>query len=493
MKHMKRFMALFAALALVLAMAAPAFADEGAGATAPETGTITINNTVDGTKYEVYRIFDLESYDKDAGKYSYKLNANWKNAGFADFTGASEYFTINANDYVEWNADKRNDGAGFAELAKKFLAGHTSLTNDGEATATSGTAKVENLTLGYYLINTSLGSLCALNTTDPDATLNEKNGVPDVDKKIVENGAQKSENNAKIGDKVNYQTTITAKRGNTNYVLHDKMSEGLTYNADAAVYGEDGTTALDVAYYTIDSADDGCAFHVNFTEAFVDHVNATCTSASESVKVVVKYSATLNDKAKVATTPTDETNVNTNTAQLKYNNGSYSEEKTTTTRTYEFDLIKYNSAGQLLDGAEFELHDGDTALKFLYDETTKTYTVSNAASASKTIAAHGGKVTIKGLKNAKYTLKEIKAPKGYNQIKNGVTVDLTLGSLKTTYTYTDGTYNNATHGGYGVENKAGTVLPGTGGIGTTIFYLIGGGLMVAAAVLLIAKKRMENK
>lgn len=492
MKHMKRFVALFAALALVLAMAVPAFADEGA-TPATATGSITINNTVDGTKYEVYRIFDLESYDKDAGKYSYKLSAKWKDAEFASFAGAAEYFTINANDYVEWKADKKSDGAGFAELAKRFLAAHTDLEKDGEATATSGTAKVENLTLGYYLINTSLGSLCALNTTDPDATLNEKNGVPDVDKKIVENGAQKSENNAKIGDKVNYQTTITAKRGNTNYVLHDKMSEGLTYNADAAVYGEDGTTALDAAYYTIDSADDGCAFHVNFTEKFVNYVNATCTSASESVKVVVKYSATLNDKAKVATTPTDETNVNTNTAQLKYNNGSYSEEKTTTTRTYEFDLIKYNSAGQLLDGAEFELHDGDTALKFLYDETTKTYTVSNAASASKTIAAHGGKVTIKGLKNAKYTLKEIKAPKGYNQIKNGVTVDLTLGSLKTTYTYTDGTYNNATHGGYGVENKAGTVLPGTGGIGTTIFYLIGGGLMVAAAVLLIAKKRMENK
>lgn len=490
MKHMKRFMALFAALALVLAMAAPAFADEGTTPTAA-TGSITINNTVDGTKYEVYRIFDLESYDKDAGKYSYKLSPNWKGAGFASFTGADAYFTINANDYVEWKADKQNDGAGFAELAKKFLAGHTSLTKDGEATATSGTAKVDNLPLGYYLINTSLGSLCALNTTNPDATLNEKNGVPDVDKKIVENGTQKSENNAKIGDKVNYQTTITAKRGNTNYVLHDKMSEGLTYNADAAVYGEDGTTLLDATYYTIAAADDGCAFHVTFTEKFVNYVNATCRSASDSVTVVVKYSATLNEKAKVATTPTDATNVNTNTAQLKYNNDSHSEEKTTNTRTYEFDLIKYNSAGQLLDGAEFELHDGDTALKFVYDETTKTYTVSNATGASKTIAAHGGKVTIKGLKNTTYTLKETKAPKGYNQIKDGVPVNLAHGSLKTTHI--EGTYSSAAHGGYGVLNNAGTVLPTTGGIGTTIFYLIGGGLMVAAAVLLIAKKRMENK
>ena len=487
MKHMKRFVALFAALALVLAMAVPAFADTAA------TGSITINNTVDGTKYEVYRIFDLESYDKDAGKYSYKLSAKWKDAEFASFAGAAEYFTINANDYVEWNADnKKSDGAGFAELAKRFLAAHKDLTNDGEASAAGGVAKVENLPLGYYLINTSLGSLCALNTTDPDATLNEKNGVPDVDKKIVENGTQTSENNAKIGDKVNYQTTITAKRGNTNYVLHDKMSEGLTYNADAAVYGEDGTTLLDATYYTIAPADDGCAFHVTFTDAFVNHVNKTCTSASDSVTVVVKYSATLNEKAKVATDPADETNVNTNKAKLQYNNGSYSEEKTTTTRTYEFDLIKYNSAGQLLDGAEFELHDGDTALRFVYDKTTKTYTVSNATDASKTIAAHGGIVTIKGLKNAKYTLKETKAPKGYNQIKDGVPVDLTQGSIKTTYT-SGTTYNNTTDGGYGVLNNAGTTLPGTGGIGTTIFYLIGGGLMVAAAVLLIAKKRMENK
>lgn len=486
MKHMKRFMALFAALALVLAMAVPAFADTAA------TGSITISNTVDGTKYEVYRIFDLESYDKDAGKYSYKLSTKWKDAGFAGFTGASDYFTINANDYVEWKADKQSDGAGFAELAKRFLKDHPSLTKDGEATATSGTAKVENLTLGYYLINTSLGSLCALDTTNPDATLNEKNGVPDVDKKIVENGSQMSDNNAKIGDKVNYQTTITAKRGNTNYVLHDKMSEGLTYNADATVYENDGTTPLNTTYYTITTASDGCAFHVTFTEAFVNHVNATCTSASDSVTVVVKYSAMLNEKAKVATAPTDATNVNTNKAQLKYNSDSHSEEKTTTTRTYEFDLIKYNSAGQLLDGAEFELYDGETALKFDYNTTTKTYTVSNATGASKTIAAHGGKVTIKGLKNTTYTLKETKAPKGYNQIKNGVTVDLTQGSIKTTHT-SGTTYNNATDGGYGVLNNAGTVLPGTGGIGTTIFYLIGGGLMVAAAVLLIAKKRMENK
>lgn len=490
MKHMKRFVALFAALALVLAMAVPAFAD---GSTTPTaaTGSITINNTVNGTKYEVYRIFDLESYDKAAGKYSYKLSTKWKNAGFAGFTGASEYFTINANDYVEWKTEKQSDGAGFAELAKRFLKDHPSLTKDDEATAMSGTAKVENLTLGYYLINTSLGSLCALDTTNPDATLNEKNGVPDVDKKIVESGTQTSENNAKIGDKVNYQTTITAKRGNTNYVLHDKMSEGLTYNADATVYEKDGTTPLNTTYYTITMDSDGCAFHVNFTEAFVDYVNATCTSASDSVTVVVKYSATLNEKAKVATKPADEENVNTNKAKLQYNIKSYSEEKTTTTRTYEFDLIKYNSAGQLLDGAEFELYDGDTALKFDYNTETKTYTVSNATDASKTIAAHGGQVTIKGLKNTTYTLKETKAPKGYNQIKNDVAVDLTKGSIKTTYE--SGTYENATHGGYGVLNNAGTVLPGTGGIGTTIFYLIGGGLMVAAAVLLIAKKRMENK
>ena len=492
MKHLKRFMALFAALALVLAMAVPAFADEGAGAATPEMGSITISQTVDGTKYKVYRIFDLESYDKDAGKYSYKLSTKWKNAGFASYSGVDEYFTVNKNDYIEWKADKQSDGAGFAELAKRFLTAHTDLEKDGEATAASGTAKVENLTLGYYLINTSLGSLCALNTTNPDATLNEKNGVPDVDKKIVESGSQTSENNAKIGDKVNYQTTITAKRGNTNYVLHDKMSEGLSYNADATVYENDGTTPLNTTCYTITTASDGCAFHVTFTEAFVNHVNATCTSASDSVTVVVKYSATLNEKAKVATTPADTTNVNTNKAKLQYNDDSYSEEKTTTTRTYEFDLIKYNSAGQLLDGAEFELYDAETALKFVYDETTKTYTVSNAAGASTTIAAHGGKVTIKGLKNTTYTLKETKAPKGYNQIKDGVTVDLTQGSIKTTYT-NGTTYNNATDGGYGVLNNAGTVLPGTGGIGTTIFYLIGGGLMVAAAVLLIAKKRMENK
>lgn len=484
MKHMKRFVALFAALALVLAMAVPAFAD-----TAETTGSITINNTVDGTKYEVYRIFDLESYDKDAGKYSYKLSTEWENAGFASYTGVNEYFTVNKNGYIEWTQEKKDDGAGFAELAKSFLEAHKDLKSDGEATATSGTAKVENLTLGYYLINTSLGSLCALNTTNPDATLNEKNGVPSVDKVIVEGGNSVKSNNAGIGDKVNYKVTVNVTAGNTSkYVLHDTMT-GLDFNNDVKITStKNGVLTSGYTVKTTGLSDSTCTFEIVFEDSVL--------VAGDTL--TVEYSGTVNASAVIG----GDGNKNESHLQFGDKNTPSSETKT---YVWKVNVHKYTVAKtgeteneKALAGAKFVLSRGNESEKEYAVMTGNKVTSWNKEFNKATVLVTDGTndLIYEGLDAGNYQLIETEAPTGYNKLKNPIDVVITASNGSATITYKDAGesgYETATGATVKVLNNAGTVLPGTGGIGTTIFYLIGGGLMVAAAVLLIAKKRMENK
>lgn len=148
------------------------------------------------------------------------------------------------------------------------------------------------------------------------------------------------------------------------------------------------------------------------------------------------------------------------------------------------------TTNKLLDGAEFELADGNTKLSFVKD-TAGNYRVAAAGEdgATTTITVKNGKVNIYGLAGKTYTLTETKAPDGYNKLVTSETVNLADGS-KTHATIVGSVYKD---GGVVVENHAGTVLPSTGGMGTTLFYVIGGGLMVAAVVLLVTKKRMEHK
>lgn len=169
MKYMKKLMTLLAVLTLALAMAVPAFA-------ASITGTITIDNAVTGTTYKAYRIFDLESYDTDKNAYSYKLNSAWN--GFPAYSttidgntvNATDFFSVNSAGYIEWSDAKKDAGADFAKLAKAFAV-EKSIAWDKTETATDATVTFTNLTLGYYLVDTSLGSLCSLDTTAPSVII----------------------------------------------------------------------------------------------------------------------------------------------------------------------------------------------------------------------------------------------------------------------------------------------------------------------------------
>lgn len=490
MKHMKRFMALFAALALVLAMAAPAFADTAA------TGSITISNAIPGTEYKAYKMFDLSYTSGDETKpasYSYKVVDKWADF-FETGTGKTYIPVDDTTGYAgkpTFGADS-TEAATFAKAALEYAttngitATKTQIAGQADAGKDTATVKMDGLALGYYLVDTNAGALCSLGTTDYTAEIREKNEVPSVVKQTkVDSEDWAKENYQQIGKVVEFKTTIHAKKGAQKYVLHDTMTDGLTFNGSVRVKAGSADLAADTDYTFTTETNDNCAFHVVLTDNY-------CNGITDDKDIEVYYSATVNKKAVKTSGETNET-------WLDYGESHETTKDSTTTKTYQFDLVKYTKVDgtkHLLDGAEFKLYEDEdktAAVKFVYDDTTKTYRVADSSeTGNETIKVKGGKVTLTGLKKKTYYLEETQEPQGYNKLNGLQTVNLGENGFepKASVDTTNKTY---TSGGYGVENNAGTTLPGTGGIGTTIFYLIGGGLMVAAAVLLIAKKRMENK
>lgn len=480
-KAMKKLIAALLAVAMVCAMAIPAWA---AGGTTAGTGSITIDKAVSGETYTIYKMFDLNSYDPTAGTYSYTVVSAWEDF-FKDGAAGNSYITLE-NGHPTWVK-----GAQAADFAKAALAYATekNITATKKETATSNTVSFTGLDLGYYLVDTSLGALCGLDTTKPDATINEKNEVPDIDKKVADSeGNWVTENTAKIGDTVNYKVTITVQTANNRYVLHDTMSEGLTFNKDS-VKVTVGTEEVATTNYDVVTTGIGTeTFNVKFKDEYI-------ATLAAGTKIEVTYSAVVNAKAKV------DSDKNTNEAHLVYGNKHETEKHETKTYLYEFDLIKFSSSTKkLLGGAQFKLYDAETGgneIKLVKNEDD-TYRVATATETPvayiETVA--GKTVKISGLDKKVYYLEETVPPAGYNGLTQRVKVDLSTGSKKVTAGYfNDGTYDESlasSIGGVAVVNNAGTTLPGTGGIGTTIFYVIGGGLMAAAAILLITKKRMEN-
>lgn len=459
--------------ALLCAATLPAFA-EGA----PTNGSIKINEAANGETYDIYRIFDLESYTTgENGKYSYTLSKKWADAGFGTADAFTTYFELE-NGYV--HPKKGYTDATAADFAVKALAfaKDKKIENDGSEKAAGSSVSFTGLTLGYYLVDTSLGTLCSLDTTNPNATIIEKNTAPDIEKNIVENNQLVSSNNATIGSKINYQVTIRAKKGATGYVLTDTLSKGLTFNNDVVVKIGD-TTYNSPADYTVAMGTNN-DFTVTFNQPMLNKLTG-------DTNIVVTYSATLNEKAVI------HDGVNKNTVKLKYGKNSETTEKFTETHTYKFDLVKTDANNTLLAGAKFKLYDSENGGKEIplvkLENDNHTYRPAVTGETGVVIETLGNApITIQGLANGTYWLEETQQPAGYNKLTERKSVTLKDGN--NTATMNDKIYQS---GGVHIVNQSGTVLPGTGGMGTTLFYIVGGGLMVAAFVLLIAKKRMENK
>ena len=480
MKLTNKLAGILLALAMVLGIAATAFA-EG------ETGSITINDAAVGQTYTIYQILDLESYNNEARAYAYKATTAW-NTFINSEAIKGIYVEVDAQGYVTWKGDA--DAAAFAKLAQKY-AKDNSIANQGSVTATTTTVSFNSLDLGYYLVDTTLGTLCSLDTTNPDVVMEEKNEVPTNVKTVEEDstGAWGATNDADIGQVVNFKSTITAQPGAENYVFHDKMSEGLTYTGVTGITLNG--TAVDASNYTVTApAADGDTFDVTFTQAFCDTLKA-------NDQIVISYTATLNENAKVGL------DGNPNVSKLSYGEinqetgkpGSTTPPSETKTYTWDVDVFKYTMNGETekaLAGATFTLSknaDGSNPIALVsegnnvyrVEKTNETDTVTEITTDAT------GKFTIKGLDADTYYLTETAAPAGYNKLAAPVTI--VIGE--------NGVVNGTTEAPQGVDevkvlNQSGTELPSTGGIGTTIFYIVGGVLVVGAVVLLVTKKRMNN-
>ena len=489
-KAMKKILAVLMAVAMLCAMAVPAFADNAA-----VKGSITIDNAVVGETYTIYKIFDLNSYDKDNNKYSYTVAPEWE-AFFATGAEGANYIKL-TNNHPEWIKGDENSGDP-AAFAKAALAWAQNIKKIAPAVtpvkATNTTVAFNDLDLGYYLVDSSLGALCSLNTTNPDAKIEEKNEVPEVDKKIKENDDSKESNTAQINDVVNYEVTVTAKKGTTGYVVRDTMSAGLTFNNNIKVTVDNKEVTAGKDTYTLTPNPTDCTFELKFNDDYI--LGLVEQSATSKVEIKINYTATINKNAEVGT------NKNTNSVILNYGRDS-SIEKKTTTNVYEFDLVKVDGkTNKLLKDAEFKLYGSatgtDDEIKLVQtDKDGHAFRVATTAEieAGKAVDAIVTKadkiITISGLAGKKYYLEETKAPDGYNALAKREEIDLTDGSKKVTEP--EGDIWTEANGGVYIENHAGATLPSTGGMGTTLFYVIGGGLMIAAVVLLVTKKRMENK
>lgn len=466
---MKKFFAVLMALVLVLSMGTVALAAEG---TTP-TGSITIENAVEDYDYTVYKMLDFEAVAGSEDRGIYTIADGWES--FIKGTVGEQYFKVDDNGSVTKIKDADADLARAAVDYAKTIAEGTGFKTSKKAD--SSTVVFEGLALGYYAVDTTVGAICSLTNTNSDEKLIEKNELPTLEKKIVEGEKLVDANDAAINGTVDYQIKITIGKGLTDYVVRDTMSAGLTYKGDAKAYlaDKDGNlTEINTGNYTVTTTAKG--FDVAFKTEY--------TNTVEGATIVIKFSATLDTDAVIGSTG------NPNTAILDYKNESKVEstpEDTVITYTTKLTIDKFEIKGDAetpLAGAGFTLYK---------DEVKEGNEVGNEITGATTFVWSG-------LEAGKYILVETTVPAGYNKAAD-IEFTITCTEPETVAAaddkaawesskpseiilQDDGTFKGK------VENKTGTLLPETGGIGTTIFYIVGIALMLGAAILLISKKRM---
>lgn len=478
MKTIKKVSAIVIALAMVLAMSAVAFA--------AEDGKITVDNAIDGHEYSIYQIFVLETYN-DEGNYLYTVNDEWK-----AFVADQDYFvTVDTDGYVVAHPDKATEenAAKFAAAAIKY-AKKNNLTPVETKTAADGSVVFEGLELGYYLLDSTLGTICSLDTTDKEITVEEKNEVPTLVKEVKEddNGEWVEANTAGLGETVEFKITVTAQPGAEYYIVRDDLSDGLTLLPETITV-EGMTKGTEYVLLTTGIAE-GDDFQINFKQEYLDTI-------TEETTIFITYSAIVNEDAVVYP------GANPNEASLKYGENSNFETVPSKTETFmfEFDVVKTDTANKVLEGAEFEIYasdaEGAAALK-LVSEGGNVYHVATAKeladdAVAKVTTFAAGEVTITGLDNGTYYLKETKAPEGYNALKELIPVEVkkeVADSLQADVDDYAG-YRLYVEGGVQVINNTGAELPSTGGMGLTLIYIVGALLVVGAVIILVSRRRMS--
>ena len=483
MKHARKLTSLLLALVMVFALAVTVAADGAAGTTG--TGSITVENPREGQEYKAYKIFDVV-YDND-GHYSYTIDSGspWYNT-VHDYAIPANALTLtqvgDTTTYVVKFGKVVFSAPKFAAALKNGLTGTIQGTplergTDGKPTATG-------LELGYYFVTSSTGALCSLDTTNPTVIIHDKNNIPFEKTKAVEN------NDFKVGDTVPFIITGEVPEHTIfttyTYEITDTMSPGLTFNRNSLA------VKVGTADVTADASK--CTITYDGTTApntFKVSINVKNCTVGDDIEVT--YTATVNEKAVAK--------ISKNKAELTYSNDPTDESKTTTTPPQKVDVytskiaivkVAEGTKATKLEGAEFVLYKeettGDTKTTKYYkwnatEKKVEWVAEKDQADVKKTDV--NGEASFDGLANGIYHLVETKAPAGYNQLDQPYTVK--VNEKNTPVTNENDLTVTAT-----VTNKTGAVLPSTGGMGTTIFYVLGFVLVVGAGVLLVTKKRMSQ-
>ena len=468
----------------------------------------------------------------DGGAVSHTLNDAWKpffknSVGLTDVTDAN--VNDKANEYVSKLTGKEKDLTAFAAKASNWAQNTAnSITADATATvskiaATDGkyTATFTGLDYGYYVVavpgatvadtNSQYAALVRVHSTTVSVDI--KGALPTVDKKVQVDGTGKDATDAKIGDTLKFTLTSTipdmSAYNTYTFNFKDTLSKGLTFGQVTSVKVEGANSPLTVnTDYTVTTPT--ASNNNTLTVAMKDF--KTKQQANVGKKITVTYTATLNKDAVVG----GAGNVNSATIQYSNNpstNGTgESEPSKVRVFTYGFTVDKYtgknyDDTATRLAGAEFTLaHKGGSVISFVQVSAgsataNAVYRVAKAGETGTTTITTpaNGKVVFEGLKNGEYTLTETKAPAGYNKLASAIGVkvngqnngtDTTNAAVTITYNNDNGNdYNQtASNGVIPVQNKSGAILPGTGGMGTIAFTVIGV-LVIALGVAWTLKRK----
>lgn len=495
MKLIKKIAAIMFAFMMVVSMSCNVKAEDTEGVYDQNDGSITITGALQGQTYTIYEMLKLESFS--GTNYSYKIADGWEDF-FKEGAEGAKYMQKDANGYVSYKTGKDTD-ADRREFAQKALAYATKTS--GINTKNESTKENENsvtfkdLPLGYYLVGSTTGALCGLDTTHKSVSIEEKNGVPSVEKTITSGGdlaADFKSNSVNIGDTISFQIKIDVKKGAKNYVLHDELSSGLTLIQNNVtkeyvhVQANDNITdTMSTSDYTFGQSQNG--FTVTFKPEFLKkHEN-------EEYTILVNYYAILNDQATIGSSG------NVNKTILDYGESNKTTPSTTTTYTFGIPVFKYTGTEtekKGLAGAKFKLYTDaqckdKNVVKVKVKENGTDYIVGETDSNNNVMTSGTEVFNINGLKAGIYYLKEIEAPKGYNKLANPIKITISQNDAKDQVVTVGDDTNPVDE--VGVENKTGTVLPSTGGAGTTMIYLIGGALVLGSGVVLVTKRRVKGK
>ncbi len=522
---MKKVFAAAAAIATVFGLAATTVAT----ANAADNATLTVSTTdakFAGKTVNAYKMFSA-TVSGDGKAVSYTLTDEWKPffKNSVGLTGVTdENVNDKANDYVSKLKDSTlvafaTKASNWAQTKANNITADATATVSADASNGKYTATFTGLGYGYYVVavpgatlanaKSQYATLVSVHSTKVDADI--KGDLPTVDKKVQVDGTGKDATDAKIGDTLTFTLTSTipdmSAYDTYTFNFKDTLSKGLTFGQVKSVKVEN-VTLTENTDYTVTTPT--ASNNNTLTVAMKDF--KTKQQANAGKKITVTYTATLNKDAVVG----GAGNVNSATIQYSNNpstNGTgESEPSKVRVFTYGFTVDKYtgknyDDTATRLAGAEFTLaHKGGTAISFVKvaDSATQNavYRVAKAdeAGATTTITTPAnGKVEFRGLENGEYTLTETKAPAGYNKLASAIGVkvngqnngtDTTNATVTITYNNDNGNdYNQtASNGVIPVQNKSGAILPGTGGMGTIAFTVIGV-LVIALGVAWTLKRK----